>query len=916
MESEFNSIAGVPARFITGEEKLTDKVKETYLNSFEEEAMRQYKENKEKFGDFYRMYDNELSTIELRDFAPVLSEMQGVFEKYDIPSNIYHYDLIGRVIKAFVGKLADMEDKFIITDLGEHGKNEYLQSVEDLFFDSLKGFVDIAVQRGMAKEGIDPNTAQQFESEEQQQQYMQMLQEIEQKYSPQSALEALNKGFKSTPVKWASATLEKDKEMLNFKDIYRDCIKNFLLSGTCSTITRIFEETYKKYPIDSRQLFHSKDIGKKHLQDYNYAGELRYLNDTQVIEDYGDYLTAKEIESILGGKNAKEKSDNYDSEFGETSPSKFIDGNFFSQETVPYAGYRHAKMMQRIEDMSGEPMGYTRRMGEDGSFVDSRSYIQREGGFNFSYNNVHDIENRFVPNNNIFQITDVYFKMYEYVGFYYHNTEEGFPTIDIVTKDINHELLKEKGIKQIYKKTYKEATENEYTDTIIWHVRPYVYRGVKINSPNIKKPLYPIFEKLDMQITGENDFDVKLPISGFIGDCMAAILEPYQHNFNVSNNQIRQLVEKELGMFFSIDLMRLPASIRENEDVEDIMMNMRNMAKSTGMFPTVSNPDDIQNGGNAKNMFGVHNVSHASEIQTRMQLADYWEAKCYAAAGLNMQQEIAETKYSTAEGIKMSNETMSDQIAHIFEDFNSFERADQIQHINIAQFCQSMGHDSSVYYTKDDASIQYLNFAKENNIPFAKLGITVTGDSKRRKVFEQVKGFLLNNNTLNADVKSLVSLMTSDSMSPLLDAANEARQHAEASQAQDHQRKMQQVQAASQAEDENNQRNWERDEITNERDRDNKLKTAQISVLGFVNAGADETDKILNRLDKAGSAEREDTKIANSYEINRAKIDQGQSKMELDMTLAEKKVEQKDRELDLREQAMKSREYTSEINKN
>lgn len=917
MYRELESKRGLPARYFSKPSKISDKVKEVFMDSFEEEALVQFQENIDRFGDYYRMYDGELSTVELREFAPFMDKIgiADLFDRFDIPSNVYHHDLIGRVVKAFVGKLSDMEDKFFITDLGEEAKNDFLQALEDTYHESLKGLIQIAIKRGFAKAGINPDENQQFKSEEERQQFLAMLQEKEAELSPKSAVKALKTSFKSVGAQWGEATLEKDEADLEFKSIYSELLKNFLLSGTIASIVKVYENNYKKFALDSRQVFHSKDINVKYLQDFNYAGTISYLNDTQVISELGDFLNIKETEIILGGKDGKWYLDDYEDEFGHTSPNNFINGSYGFSEEVPYYGFRHAQMMRRIQDMSGEPMGFTRRITEAGGLVDTPSYITDLGGNAFQYNNIYHIENRFNPNNNLFQITDVYFKAHEPVGFYFHETEEGFPTMDIVDSDINREMLKENGVKEIKTMSYRDITETQPVNSIVWTTREKVWRGVKISSPRLKKSLYPIFEPMEFQITGDNDFDVKLPITGFVGKGIAENMEWAQHGYNVALNQVRQLLEKELGMFFSIDLMSLPTSIQESGEVEDIMINMRNITKSIGFLPTISNPDDIQNGGSHRNLFATHNVSHASEIQTRMQLADYYEMKCYQSAGLNMAKELSDTKHVTATGVKLSNETMSNQIADVFDQFNAFVRADKIQHLSIAQYAQSNGHDVSLYYTKSDSTIEWLKFTSEHKIPFRRLGLTVTSDSKRRKEFEDVKMWLLNNNTMQGDIKSLIDLTTSDTMSHLLNVANDSREYAKEQSRKLHDQQMQQIQANAEAQEQLEQKQWERTEITNERNRQNRIQVERIESYGRA-ADASATPEAFDRIDKAARIELEDTKIANEYDVKMAKISTTKEIADDAKSLKERELDQRDRALDIREKEALIKQEGNRINKN
>lgn len=917
MVNEYNSIKSLPARFITHANKVNDKLKMTYMDAFEQEALIQFEDNIRRFGDFYRMYNQELSTVSLKDFAPhIPKELVRILDKHGLPSNIHHYDLIGRVIKAFVGKLSDMEDKFVVTDVSELGKSDFLMNIEKSFMDVLRNMIQLSVQQAFLEQGINPNTQQQFQSEEEQQAFMQQMQQIEAEATPEALSKALKTSFKSVGVKWGEATLEKDEIEMDFKHIYAMCLKNFLLSGKCFTLEKIYEDRYKKYPLDSRQVFHSKESSIEFAQDFDYAGTLTYQTATEVIKNFSSTLTLKEIEKVLGGKDGKDAIINRDDDL-YTTHSNFLKGQQFHREVVPYAGYRETQDLIELEDLFGVPLGETYYKNEHGELTSSPSFIPRgNGGMTVKYVNALEMEKRFTPDDELFQVTEVYFHMQELVGELRYRDEFGIEHFDTVTKEIDKEFIKKYEIKEYTNKSVSDFKNDPIEENyIVWHVRSRVWEGVKISGNSLTKPLYPYFRPMEVQITAENDFDSKLPITGILGDNVSANMYPYQQQFNVVMNEVVQLTEKELGTFFSVGLESLPTEVREEGEVEDILMTVRNMAKQIGLFPTISTPEELREGSSHKNMFGVHTVSHQNEIMMRLQLADKYEMMCYQAVGLNLPKELSDTKHTTAEGVKISNETMNNQIAHIFDYFNRFIKADKIHHLRVAQIAQVMGHDSSLFYTKDGASLQWLEFTHEHKIPLRKLGLTLSNDSSKKKQFLESKNFILNNNTLKTDIKSLIELASADNFTALLDRANEERSYAESQAQVMHQREMERVTAESEARKQEKQFEWQLIEESKKADRINKIQVELLESYGRM-GDADAPEAIFDRADKMAKNMQAETKMNNDYELGVQKIQAQLANNQELKSQSERRLELEERKLDLKEKEIEAKREIAYANKN
>lgn len=911
--------SNIPARVFPKPHKLKDeKFRQKYMDAFEEEAIKQVDLNIHKYNDFYRMVDGELTYVELKDYAPSLEFAQDILdsEEVDIPSHIYHYDIIGRIINAFVGKLADLEDKFFATDTGEIAENEFLMELKKLLDKGLDNIVQQAMQYGMFKNGINPETDMKFESEEEAAEFQAKMQQIQQEFVPPSAIDGLKKRFKTAGVTWAEATLERDGERMNLREKYQELFKHFLLTGNNMSYNDFTGGKIVKHVIDSRKMFTSGDIGKKYIKDFEYAGWLDYVTPSQVIERFGDRLSPKEIEILLGGKDGRFNNQDYHSETAPQSIENVAKGLFFKREIHPYAGYRSAEYAKHIEDMSGVPMSYRRFINEDGSYEDRDAFMPRGTDYGTYSRNVSIFSGDYsgIPEN-VCQITNVFFRGYEYEGYLYMLDEDGIPQMEVVTKDISPEFIKENNIKQIYDESIVQAGEKQHINTIVWQYRPYIYQGVKISSSRLKKPLYPIFEKLEYQVTDDSDWDVVLPLTGIVTkEGIAKKIDPFQKGYNVALNQLRQLIEKELGMFFSIDMESLPTHIRESEDVEEVMMRLRNMAKSIGLMATTSNRDNPQ-AGDHRNLFGVHNLSHSGEMSMRMELASFYENKAYQAVGLFMQQEMSATKYTTAQGVKLSNESMSNQIAHIFETFNGFIKDDKIQHLNNAQFLQFLGYDNTMFYNKSNASIEFIRVTNEMNIPWRKLGLTVTEDSRNRRAFEELRQYLMSQNTLGGDLLSISKTILSNNVTEIIQASIEERERQAEIAEQTHQNEMQRIERENELAVEREQAVWEREELSKQRDRESREYQKYIGAIGAA-ADNNATPESIDEIHKTYSSTQRDNELQFKRENAEANRKVKSEEIDHKQKMREKEIEQEERRLELREKKMESDERIAAMNKN
>lgn len=906
------NITNLPPLTVDLKTRQNKKWKEAVLDGLESIASAQYEENLARFQDFYEMYDGTLSHTELKELAPQYEELSNLLDNAEIPTNVRHWDRLGRIINSLVGKLLDFQDKFHVTESGVVAENDFLEHKNEQIRDLFKEAIDVKVKIGLAKKGLIED-GRQFQSQEEQQQYLAQLEQTK-KQLVSERLESLSKNatFKTSGIEWAESVLDRDKMTLNFEEMYQDLFKHFLLTGVAGKITKTYFDTYKTFVWDSREIFHSRDMGKRHLEDFEYAGRFHFKTPSDAVKEYGHLMSEKEQKKILGGDTTWKSI--MDSKFDSASPMQAMNANFHTKEWTPYAGYRNAKFMERLEDATGLPMGLGYQQANDGSWNTFDRFIPR-GRQNLNYVfSAGKIERRFDVRTDLCQITEAYVKVKERIGWLTYEDEMGVPTTEMVTEDILPEFLQENNIKQVTTVSAEQMKKDMKPNTLVWQLRDVVYEGVKIQSGNLDAPLYLKFEAMPSQIIGISNYESKLPLTGIVSNSIASKLRPFQEMFNYCMNTIRNLIEKELGMFFLMDIANIPSEYKENGTTEEAIMKIRNMAKQTGFGVMQTSPDNLTN-QSVFNQYSVQNLSHGAEIQTRLAIADRMEIEMYKMIGINPQAETTPQKYTTAEGVKVSNESIANQVAYIFNEFNSFVKEDQIQHLNIAHWMQSNNMDKSIYYTSTDNTQKFLKVTQDEKFSLRKFGLIVTDDSRKRKEFEQLRSYLMSQNTMGTDIMELGRILSTDSYSELLQVAKEERELRDARQQLEQQRQMELNQQAVTLADQKAQKDWERQEVTNQRNRDAEYEQARMTALGRASdkdASKESFDVIL----KTQEQERKNTETQNKYELEQRKLDAKEKEILDRKEQASEAMNLKLKELELRKNEMQSKENIALWNKN
>lgn len=913
--------ASIPAQAIPLSKK-NDKWKKANLDAFESIGKRQISENR-KFADIFRMITGKMSYSELSEVMPQYRELEEVLNDVEIDTWIRHYDIIGVIINALAGELSVNSDKFSISTIDEISTNEYIRTKTDKLWDYINVELEKELEMRMLSMGINPNVPPDaFQNEEELQAYQQQIQQKRAEMTPSQIDKYMKNSWKTVAAKWAQLKIEEDTINHNMHDLDVENFIQYLATGRCFRAMNVAFDYYKPENWHVLNTFFSQDLDNKYVQHGDYVGRVHQYTKSQVINRYGHRMTPsdqkkflKQEEEYYGGYT----EDNFFGQGGNPSYKKMFESHFHNLQTVAFENEPEYKMALDIQDSLGVPMGERMILNRHGEYekvpvlLPEINDVTGDLGFgNHNHEVFSAMRNEISLRRDLITVTEVFWRSYKKVGYLKYMTPNGDYASAIVSEELLPEFLKYNEIKNVTNVALSNIDDDQEENTIIWVWQPEVWEGVKINDG--EDAYYIDIKPCDYQVKGDgNIYDVLLPVAGLIDHSLAQKIEPYQVMYNVVMNQIFNLLEKEIGLFFIFDVNFLPSEFKDWGDTEDTLMYMRDIAKDIGILPVDSSKQNLVGGANF-NQFAAQNLSFSTQIADRTNLAEFIKNKAFEQVGITPQRLGAPSKYETTEGIKISQDASYAQTEQYFSKFSTFKKKALELHMNIAQACQKDGTDLQIFFTQSDATQAFIKETDED-FNFRKFSIVPISNSKKREQLKTFKSWLMQTNTLGTDELAMAELISSDSMSEIIEAARSARLNREQFEqqkiAQEGEQQRQSIEAQKQADD----ALWEKQEYSKDKDRANRIKEVTIGALGRAadkQAGTDEFDIIIKQSQLSIDQSKAEAEITNKKvesDIKQQKLDEGRASRLDNMKI-------KLAEMATKRQISADNKYIARINKN
>lgn len=907
----------LPTQTVSDDVKKTDKFKHSCLDALESIGISQLAENVH-FRDFYKMEQGRLvhSDYGIED-AQILNRIRDLGDSVGIPTFVKHYDFIGIITRKLIGEWLNTKDNFKVDAIDEISESDFLRErtrrVSEYATESFKKELELELLRM----GVNP-TDKEFSSEEEQQQYMQMVEQEKAKLLPPEIIEKeLSKNFKTKAAEWAEHVMEADQKRFYLDNLDEKEMRDFLLTGRFFRNYYVGYDYYKPERWKPIETFFSKDVDIEYPQDGEYVGRVFYISPSNIMARYGHLLKPKDIKKLQ-------------QRFGDTSGNAplnsrahalrghMTEGLFGQTQTIPFHNYYDHDLGLQIQDALDVPMGETILDTPEGQqrIPSWLTPFQNENYLGYSYSQVQrdDINVR----TDLMQVTEAYWRSWKKMWFLNYTASSGQAVTEIITDEILKEFVKENNIKRISTKSLVDLQKEPLEENTMYEFWiPEVWKGIKINSGNsfLGDNLYLSVEPLPYQIKGDsNILDVKLPVAGIISDGMAQRLRPFQVGYNICLNQIFNLLEKEIGMFFLFDINFLPSEYKDQGDIEESLLKLRDLAKDIGLVPLDTTKQNMQGANPQMNTFMVQDVSFDKQINSRIQLSNYYYQKALEQIGITPQRLGQATTYETATGIQQGVEASYDSTADIFNAMSTARKKAMELHLAVAQYCQKEHLDVDFVFTGSDGDKHYLNLT-DPDFPLRRLGLIPINDPRQRRDLESLRNTLLQTNTLGADMLSYAELFTADTMVELVaigrKGRDEKQKEVEAQRA--HEQELLNKQLQAQANEKEANREFEAKE--NEKDNETKIYVAELTAQGRLG----DNDSNMAYLDYVAKTSQESINNLNSERELQIKEKLTDSKIEAEKYKVSKIAEDlknKTKDLELKERKMSNDKYIALINKN
>lgn len=904
-------VSELPVQAIPTKRKTKEWFRAT-MDALEVIGLKQMAEN-QKYKDFYRMKDGKLSYMELSNVIPCLKEVKQLRDEFKIPSFLRHYDLLGTIINAYVGWLDNMSDKYNVVGLDDTEVNSYTETKEVLLHDYIQQELDKRIRQVLAQKGLDPNMNN-FQTEEERQAYMEQINNLTSMMTPPDIEKFMNTKWKTAEVIWGGHTLERDRQRFYMDEMDQENFVDYLCTGKCFRNYHVGHDYYKPEVWSPLNTFYSKTLDSKYPQYGEYIGRVHYYSASAVIGRWGHLLTAKQKQQLVGGVDSFVGGHGHIGQPSNASMTKAASiGMLYENERIPFKNYYDYSSIKAYENYFGVPQGVYTGYDENGKEYHRPRFLPNLE-YGHYYNRVNMLSDAEVRPD-LYQVTEAYWVSYQQIYVITYQSPSGLVSREIVTDELLQDFLRDNGIKRITR-TMDEGLENPEVNTYFVDYVPQVRYGVKISGGALAEDnFYLDGGPIEHQIKGDsNIYDFVLPVAGYVGTSLATKIQPYQAWFNLAINQINNILEKEIGVFFLTDINLLPSEYKGlGDDIGDVWANIMDVAKATGAFMVDTSQANTR-GATPFNQFSVYDLSQTAQLKSRMELAQWAKMGCYEMVGLTQQVINGPNKYETATGVQQGVTASMLQTQIYFDNFGYFKRRALDIHLAVAQQCQEDGKDISVMYTKSDLSKAFLRIGTDG-LSLRHLGVQAVNNPKRREELERFKNYLLQINTAGGDIYDLAAIFSSDSMVELKQIALNSRRYQERMQQQQQQNQLQINQQQIEADAQEKERDREHETQMKVIEGEYRLRQEMIQAAG---RAADAKSDVAGYNFVANVSEQalKDKEINNNMEIETRKADDAASISQEELRIKMQELALKSRELAQRAREDATKRYVAAINKN
>jgi hypothetical protein len=767
------------------ESKKNDAFLENNADFFYKEAVKQVKRNA-VFTDIRKMTQGEF-TYRAVDIERTLSgssyeaDLKRLSSDLPIATHLKHFDFLGIIANAIISVFGDLDDLYRVEAVDEYTTNEYIREKTKKYEKYAQSVFELEVNRMLFEKGINPKQ-EEFESEEEQQQYMQKLQEEVSKYTPAQVEKDLAKNFKVAAVDWANNTLTADKEKFNLDKEDKKALLNYILTGRWFRHYRMGYDNYVAETWNPEEVFFSQDLDTEYPQNCEFVGKLTEMSLSNALIRHGHLMTTKQQTKV---GNFWGTSDDY-KKTGTTPIGATEDGKepFGKHYVLPFENYFDHQVNLQMEDALGAPLAQT--MDEDGNVT--RHFMPRSDFSSIRpHSNVANRRSDIDVRNDMVEVMEVYWRSMKKIGVLIYENELGQTDIKTTTEELLKDFLKENDIKvknnislQELQTALLNKNLDEYKNTITYHFLPEIRYLTLIKGKNSLTSIEDIIldgKPIIQQIKGDSNlYEVRIPVGGLISVSPITKAFPFQQLHNVCLNQITELLADEPGTFYSLDINSLPAEYKD-QTTEEALFSVMDTIKMNKLLPMDFSRVNTQGSATYPNIFQKNELVFKEQVLYRREMAMFFKEQGFQQLGITPQMLGAPTKYESAEGVSQQATASYALMSVLIDDFNSSKAKANELHIAIAQQCEVNGKSSTRLIKNSDGANSFIDILAEDPdyFPLRRLNVLPASSSKDRAIVASIKQMMLTDNTIQKDLEDIVDIFTNPYLIEMKQVASEIR---------------------------------------------------------------------------------------------------------------------------------------------
>lgn len=851
-----SGIYSLPPQMISLKQK-TEDWKRACIDNLENIGRNQYHNNL-KLAENYEMIKGRFifeHYFKDEGYADMVTQLT---KEFDIPSYLRHYDIISQVINTLSGEWQKRPDNFRVKSYGERYDNDFLRAKMDMLLNYVQYNINNEINRKLIEKGIDPNK-QDFTSEEEKQQYIQLVDQQKKVMTPEQIQVYMTTKWMQIAEIWGQHQLEYDKERFKLDEKEKREFEDMLTADRCFRHFYLQGETYNQETWNPINVFFHKSPEVEYIEEGDYAGRTFYLTISDVIDRYGWLMEEDDIIMLRGDIDF--------TKWGTKDGYGIVAGS-----VIPYEGFGQHKVFMDVM----------------GTNPDTSLGIPTLGKEFFNQLNSNTYQ---ASTNGLVQVTEAYWKSQKKIGKVVFIDEDGKLTKQLVDENF------------IVPPNFKELDSTFYDadqpDTIAWTWVNEVWKGVKINArnfQNITKDIYVDIKPLEFQFKGDlNPYNAKLPVCGQVFSVrnsnsmsLVDLMKPHQIGYNIAMNQLYQIMEREIGRFIIMDVNMFP-NLKDwgGEKAWDKFMLV---AKNLGIAPIDTSPANTNQAAGAQGGAFPRdiNLDESARMASRIKIAEFFEGMALKQIGFNQYRLGSFSSESTAAGVEQGSKQSYAQTESYFTNFSNYIRRCHTMNLDIAQYVQSKKESITISYIKNDLTRAFTK-AAGTDLLGVDMGVFVSNSQEQIRQLESLRQLALTNNQSGASIMDLADIITINSPQEIklqMKKGYDIQQSRLDQQMQLEQQKLQQQKELSQAAE-------ERQDIRDQRQLESKEKIAYIQTFSrqdnnLSDSNGDNTPDVL-----------EYEKLNESKNINQTNSQLAKDKQLLDRDkfIAEKEYNIKDLEL-------------------